>query len=228
MPTCAVCLMKVSREVKFRTEIKKRTYYFCSSRCLMQFQKTPEKYSPVHIRTPAFVGIPSRVHLSQSAFTALILSVAEIFKKEAMGYLLGNCKGEVVEIDHAIPFQTGKRGYTYSAVSLRRLEWVRDLTERIHPGLQWIGDYHSHPQHGNVLRLHLPSILDVEDMEPGYVYLVISVNEVQVCLPWRTSRKRGTLAGTLGKLRMEIAGYCLDKEQNLRRLEVDAPWLKRK
>ncbi len=220
--------MKVPSKTRWFTRYRTRTYSFCSSQCLSEFQSSPTKYVPLHHRSPAFTRLPERICLSESAFVGLTLSVAETFKKEAMGYLLGRCIGKTIRVDHAIPFQTAQRGYVFTAISLRRLEWVRDIAQRIHLNVKWIGDYHSHSQRGKVLRLHLPSPLDVEDMELGYVYLLVSVNEVHTCIPWRNNKKKGTISGTLGNLRMEIAGYCLDKEEELRRLEVSALWLESK
>ncbi|MHA2610718.1 MAG: hypothetical protein V2G48_07620 [bacterium JZ-2024 1] len=78
------------------------------------------------------------------------------------------------------------------------------------------------------LRLHFPSPLDVEDMEQGYLYLVVSVNEVVSCEEWKINRKRRTLSGTLGKLRMEIAAYCLDQDSKVHQIPVKVRGLKRK
>ncbi|MFN4181937.1 MAG: YHS domain-containing protein [bacterium] len=52
--------MKVPRQTEFRVEKKKRTYFFCSSGCLSEFRRSPEKYIPIHKRKPAFTEIPSR------------------------------------------------------------------------------------------------------------------------------------------------------------------------
>jgi YHS domain-containing protein len=40
-----VCDMKVTeRDVKYKSDYKGRTYYFCSYDCMKKFQDDPEKY----------------------------------------------------------------------------------------------------------------------------------------------------------------------------------------
>ncbi|MEM0374228.1 MAG: YHS domain-containing protein [Sulfolobaceae archaeon] len=39
-----VCGMEVDQNSKYKYMYKGNTYYFCSSHCLKEFQKDPEKY----------------------------------------------------------------------------------------------------------------------------------------------------------------------------------------
>jgi len=50
-----------------------------------------------------------RVYLSENAFVDLLLSSAEVYKKECLGFLLGYRLEDRFIVEHAFSFQTADR-----------------------------------------------------------------------------------------------------------------------
>ena len=50
-----------------------------------------------------------RVYLSENAFIDLLLSAAEVYKRESLGFLLGYKPEGRFIIEHAFSFQTARR-----------------------------------------------------------------------------------------------------------------------
>src|SRR5512145_1430465 len=97
-----------------------------------------------------------RVYLSENAFIDLLLSSAEVYKKECLGFLLGYKLEDRFIIEHAFSFQTASRkpkGVVSHDRSHKKIEPILSRFDR----LQLIGDFHSHTQFGMHRGLPCPS-----------------------------------------------------------------------
>src|SRR3989337_176449 len=106
-----------------------------------------------------------RVYLSENAFIDLLLSSAEVYKKECLGFLLGYKLEDRFIIEHAFSLQTASRklkGVSSLDRSHKRIEPILARFDR----LQIIGDFHSHTQFGVNKGLPTPSREDVDGMTP--------------------------------------------------------------
>ena len=52
---------------------------------------------------------PMKVYLSENAFMGLLLSSAEVFRNESLGYLLGYRLDDRFIVEHAFSLQTARR-----------------------------------------------------------------------------------------------------------------------
>jgi proteasome lid subunit RPN8/RPN11 len=155
----------------------------------------------------------------------MILSCVEIFKREALGYLIGYKTPELFIVEHAIPFQTAKRGYVWAEVPEKRLERVRELAERFRTHFDIIGDFHSHAQLGDSPGTPEPSGDDIASMEKGKVYLIVAINKCgeEECLKWHNTETL-TLKGSIRGYIIEIAAFELQGKTKCVKIPVYAPF----
>ena len=154
-------------------------------------------------------GTPRVVRITLQAFQNILLSAIEVFKKECLGYLVGY-RGEEWIVWNAAPYQTAERSFVTTEVQLQKVECVARFAELFLPGLEVIGDYHSHAQWGTRLRRPLPSEMDRVDARPNMLSLIVAVNELPERAEearWRVERAHRVLRGELGKYHFELAGY---------------------
>jgi proteasome lid subunit RPN8/RPN11 len=146
-----------------------------------------------------------RIYLSGESFMHLLLSSAEVFKREALGYLLGYRLEDRFIIEHAFGLQTARRkrrGVLLRHRDHKKIEPILSKFEK----LQIIGDFHSHTQYGSSKGLPIPSSVDIEGMEPDNLYIIIAVNDRQHSRPWRENRD-GSISGSVGDLFFKISAY---------------------
>ena len=139
---------------------------------------------------------PMKVYLSGDAFMYLLLSSAEVFKRESLGYLLGYRLEDRFIIEHAFSLQTARRkrrGVVFRHRDQKKIEPILSKFEK----LQIIGDFHSHTQYGESKGLPIPSAEDIEGMEPDNLYIIIAINELKHSRPWRENRD-GSISGSIG------------------------------
>jgi proteasome lid subunit RPN8/RPN11 len=116
-----------------------------------------------------------RVYLSENAFIDLLLSSAEVYKKECLGFLLGYKLEDRFIIEHAFSFQTASRkpkGVASLDGSHKKIEPILARLGR----LQIIGDFHSHTQFGVNKGLPNPSQEDIDGMTTGDIYVIVAIN----------------------------------------------------
>jgi len=164
------------------------------------------------------------VILKKDAFLTMVLSCVEVYKKEALGYLIGYKTKNLFLVEHAIPFQSAKRGFVWAEIPEKRLERIRELAERFKTHFEIIGDFHSHTRLGESAGLPIPSGDDIASMEKGKVYLIVAINECgDECVRWHNTEKL-TLKGSLKGYVLEIAAFYLKREYKFEEIPVFAPF----
>ena len=162
----------------------------------------PDTRSPSREPIKAFLSLPSLL--------TIVSSSVEVFRKETIGYLVG-FKGErKYMVEYAIPFQTAESSATHATINEDRVARVNEILSLLSEGLEYIGDFHSHTVYGNSPGTVIPSDADLLSTVPGELNLICAVNFKKRAVDWHETR-RGILAGTVGKYRIEIGGYYIDE-----------------
>ncbi|MBI5197034.1 MAG: hypothetical protein HZA19_00320 [Nitrospirae bacterium] len=145
------------------------------------------------------------VYLSENVFMGIILSSVEVFKKECFGLLLGHRTPSKYIVEHAVPYQSAKRGHKW--IELRSDKWkiIQEILQNF-PKLDMIGDFHSHTMYRSVRADTALSDEDVNYMEPLELQLVIAVNEQKRSAPWAGNQDQ-TVSGTIDRFHFTLAAY---------------------
>jgi proteasome lid subunit RPN8/RPN11 len=149
-----------------------------------------------------------RVYISENAFIDLLLSSAEVYKKECLGFLLGYRLEDRFIVEHAFTVQTANRkhkGVVYNRKNHKKIEPILSRLDK----LQIVGDFHSHTQFGSTKGLPIPSPEDIKEMIPGHVYLIVAINNNQKTMPWGENRD-GTISGSVDEFFFKISAYFLN------------------
>ncbi len=148
---------------------------------------------------------PLKAYLSEDAFMDLLLSSAEVFKRECLGYLLGYRLEDRFIIEHAFTLQTAKRkpkGVIFQHKNHKKIEPILSKFEK----LQIIGDFHSHTQYGDSKGIPIPSPLDIKGMEADMLYIIAAINDLELSRPWRENTD-GSISGSIGAFFFKITAY---------------------
>ncbi|MBI5187909.1 MAG: Mov34/MPN/PAD-1 family protein [Nitrospirae bacterium] len=162
-----------------------------------------------------------RVYLSENAFIDLLLSSAEVYKKECLGFLLGYKLEDRFIVEHAFSVQTANRrhkGVVYNQKNHKKIEPILSRFDK----LQIIGDFHSHTQFGPTKGLPIPSHEDVKGMVPGHIYLIVAINNNEKTMPWGENRD-GTISGSISKFFFKISAYFLNAT-SVKRAKIYCPF----
>lgn len=146
-----------------------------------------------------------RVYLSENAFMDILLSSAEVYKRECLGYLLGYRLEDRFIVEHAFSFQTATRrhkGVVFNDKNHRKIEPIIERFEK----LQIIGDFHSHTQFGLAKGLPVPSEEDIAGMKEGLIYLIVAINNNEKTVGWGENRD-GTISGSVSDFFFKISAY---------------------
>jgi proteasome lid subunit RPN8/RPN11 len=166
-----------------------------------------------------------RVYISENAFIDLLLSSAEVYKKECLGFLLGYRLEDRFIVEHAFTVQTANRrhkGVVYDRKNHKKIEQILTRLDK----LQIIGDFHSHTQFGLIKGLPIPSQEDIKEMLPGHVYLIVAINNNQKTLPWGENRD-GTISGSISEFFFKISAYFLNNGNGVtsaKRAKIHCPF----
>lgn len=163
-----------------------------------------------------------RVYLSENAFLDLLLSSAEVYKKECLGFLLGYKLEDRFIIEHAFSFQTASRkpkGVISHDKSHKKIEPIIERFDR----LQIIGDFHSHTQFGTVKGLSSPSPEDIKGMTPDHIYLIIAINNNKKTMLW-AENSDSTISGSVDKYFFKISAYFLNNSSYVRKAKIHCPF----
>jgi proteasome lid subunit RPN8/RPN11 len=163
-----------------------------------------------------------RVYLSENAFIDLLLSSAEVYKKECLGFLLGYKLEDRFIVEHAYGFQTADRkpkGVVSLDKSHKKIEPIISRLDR----LQIIGDFHSHTQFGPEKGLSSPSPEDIDGMSPDHIYLIIAINNNRKTMTWAENRD-GTISGSASDFFFKIAAYYLSVSRAVRKAKIHCPF----
>ncbi len=149
-----------------------------------------------------------RVYISENAFIDLLLSSAEVYKRECLGFLLGYKLEDRFIVEHAFTVQTANRkhkGVIYNRKNHKKIEPILARLDK----LQIVGDFHSHTQFGSTKGLPIPSPEDIKEMVPGHIYLIVAINNNQKTMPWGENRD-GTISGSVDEFFFKISAYFLN------------------
>ncbi|HLA00023.1 MAG TPA: hypothetical protein VJZ24_00125, partial [Thermodesulfovibrionales bacterium] len=86
-----------------------------------------------------------RVYIAENAFIDLLLSSAEVYKKECLGFLLGYKLEDRFIVEHAFAVQAANRRHKAVVYNRRNHKRIEPILARFEK-LQIIGDFHSHTQ----------------------------------------------------------------------------------
>src|SRR4051812_25295154 len=94
---------------------------------------------------------PMTAYISQNAFWGLLISAAEVYKRECFGLLIGyrdrREERDMYIVEHALPYQTATRRHKGVASNPRAHRRIERFLRNI-PQLSVIGDFHSHTMWG--------------------------------------------------------------------------------
>lgn len=163
-----------------------------------------------------------RVYLSENAFIDLLLSSAEVYKKECLGFLLGYRLEDRFIVEHAFSFQTASRkpkGVISHDKSHKKIEPILSRFDR----LQIIGDFHSHTQFGPNKGLPYPSQEDIDGMTPALIYLIVAINNNRKTMHWAENRD-STISGSVDNFFFKISAYFLNGNASVRKAKIHCPF----
>lgn len=149
-----------------------------------------------------------KVYLSENAFIDILLSSAEVYKKECLGYLLGYRLEDRYIVEHAFSFQTANRKHKAVVVHEKYHKKIAPILDRF-DRLQMLGDFHSHTQFGATKGLPVPSDEDIAGMRQEQVYLIAAINNNEKTVAWGEKRD-GTISGSVGDVFFKISAYFIN------------------
>ncbi len=167
------------------------------------------------------MGKRKSVIVKERAFWSMVLSAIEVFHLETLGLLLGMRGEDKFIVEYAIPYQTAQKQKTWVSPNERRASRVKKIIDILPVDL--IGDFHSHTEIGDKRATVSPSGDDIADMDKGFVYIIIALNESEKAVKWHRNRD-GSISGTLGgyHIRM-IAHECDTRGRRFRNAEIVCP-----
>lgn len=149
------------------------------------------------------------VHLSDIAFTGIVVAAVESFQKECYGLLLGQRTQDAIVVQHSIPYQTADRHSNWvqrDESAHQRMHKL--LSNLVH--LDLLGDFHSHTQYGNAKPRCMLSLADHKGMIDGGLYLVVAVHKRGHYQRWRENTDL-TLSGTIEDFFLKIGAWYQDE-----------------
>ncbi len=153
---------------------------------------------------------PLQVYLNENVFMGMVLSSVEVFKKECFGLLLGHRTEGKVIVEHALPYQSVRRGHNWAELRSDKWRTFQDLL-RSFPRVDILGDYHSHTMYRDIRANVALSNDDITYMEPRELQIVVAVNqrEHRRAAGWSVNADR-TISGWIDRYHFRIAAYYFD------------------
>jgi hypothetical protein len=164
---------------------------------------------PLPLR-PARPAPPVQVYLNENVFMGMVLSSVEVFKKECFGLLLGYRTDGKYIVEHAIPYQSARRGHNWAELRSDKWKILQDILRNF-PRLDIIGDYHSHTMYRDVRATVELSDDDIDYMEPHELQIVVAINQQprRRTSSWAVNADR-TISGWIDRYHIRIAAYYFD------------------
>ncbi len=163
-----------------------------------------------------------RVYISENAFIDILISSAEVYKKECLGFLLGYKLEDRFIVEHAFSVQTANRkhkGVVYNQKNHKKIEQILSRFDK----LQIIGDFHSHTQFGPTKGLPIPSEEDISGMILDRIYLIAAINNNEKTMPWGENRD-GTISGSVSDFFFKISAHFLNGNSSVKRATIHCPF----
>jgi proteasome lid subunit RPN8/RPN11 len=147
------------------------------------------------------------IFISEQAFLSIVLSAAEVYRRECYGLLFGYSLTGKTIVEGAIAYQTAERRFSEVSLFERQNRIIQRVIARF-PKYEYLGEFHSHSDYrGSEGEAGLTDA-DLESMTEGEIALVVAINPRRRSIPWSTNRD-GTLSGTLADFRIRIGGYTI-------------------
>lgn len=148
--------------------------------------KTPHIIFNRHVMKSAIIR--------KQTFISMVVSCIEVYKKEALGLLLGRIENGNYVITDAVSYQSAKRDYEYVSIDVKRQKRV-DNALRFLTKSRVVGDFHSHPDYIGKLSKHdKQELLEAED---GFVSITLVVKKTKTLKLWKRNADEST-SGTIG------------------------------
>ncbi|GEM_PF-321131 len=157
------------------------------------------------------LGRRMQVYLNENVFMGMVLSCVEVYKKECFGLLLGYRTPEKYIVEHAIPYQTVRRGHNWAELRSDKWKMLQEILKNF-PKLDILGDFHSHTMYRDIKAHVSLSRDDIEYMDPHDLQVVIAVNENRRSREWSLNSNR-TISGSIDKFYFKIAAYYFHHPQ---------------
>ena len=165
-------------------------------------------------------------YISQSAFWGLLISAAEVYKRECFGLLIGyrvrRGRQEMYIVEHALPYQTAGRRHKGVVSNPRAHKRIERFLSSI-PQLSVIGDFHSHTMWGYSRAASGPSDTDLEGMTSENVYVIVSINDRLREVAWNYNDD-GSLSGTTDDHYFRLTAYTVTGAGEPRRTTILSPY----
>ncbi|MCW3995257.1 MAG: Mov34/MPN/PAD-1 family protein [Candidatus Bathyarchaeota archaeon] len=151
-----------------------------------------------------------------------MLSSVEVYKKECLGLLLGIGSLARIIVNHAVPFQAvSERKFCSVKSNWKKEVALRETLPKL-ANLDYLGDFHSHPQFGNSKGTAQLSETDKQSIKETKIELVIAINTSKHRLKWSVSK--GELFGSLCDYNIRIAGFYKSKNGEIKQLDIICPY----
>jgi hypothetical protein len=164
----------------------------------------------------------TEIVLTESAFIGIVLSSVEVFKKECLGLLLGIGSTGRIIVNHAVPFQAvSERKFCSVKSNWRKEVKIREAIPKL-ANLDYLGDFHSHPQFGESKGVAELSETDKQSIEETKIELVTAINTSKHHQKWTANK--GVLSGSVCHFNIKIAGFYKSKNGEIKQLDVVCPY----
>jgi len=148
-----------------------------------------------------------QMSLSEPALLAMILSSAEVYRRECYGLLVGRSGPRRTRVEGAIAYQTAERKFSGVTLYDRPNRVIQDIVGRLPRRKHaYLGEFHSHPDYRGRDGIVSLTRADIAGVGENEVQIVIAIHRKRRHVPWAT-RRDGSLSGTLGDYHFKIGGY---------------------
>jgi proteasome lid subunit RPN8/RPN11 len=168
----------------------------------------PKRLATTGLMNGPIVRKAMQAYLNENVFMGMVLSCVEVYKKECFGLLLGYRTPEKYIVEHAIPYQTVRRGHNWAELSHDKWKVIQEILKNF-PKLDVLGDFHSHTMYRDIKAQVSLSRDDIEYMDPQDLQIVIAVNEKKRTRDWSLNSDR-TISGSIDRFYFKIAAYYFD------------------
>ncbi|MBI4162606.1 MAG: Mov34/MPN/PAD-1 family protein [Candidatus Aenigmarchaeota archaeon] len=162
----------------------------------------------------------SKIVIRNPALINMLVSSIEVYKKEALGMLLGVKRGKTYYIRYAINFQKAKRGYESIDIDDRTEKRINSLLTRVSK-YRLVGDFHSHPD--GPYKLSLTDKKDMKETATDVSVLVVIEKGYKKPKRWKYTNRQ--LQGSVDGYYVTVQGYEHSKGK-IKKIPVKAPYVK--
>ncbi len=161
-----------------------------------------------------------KIVIRNPALINMLVSSIEVYKKEALGILLGIKRGKNYYIRYAVNFQKAKRGYESIDIDDRTEKRINSLLTRVSK-YRLIGDYHSHPD--GPYALSSTDKKDMKETATDISVLVVIKKGFKKPKQWKYANKQ--LQGSVDGYFVTLQAYEHSKGK-IKKISIKAPYVK--